>query len=726
MAFLFDGETINGTSDDDFIFGILGGPDHTLNGGAGNDIIIGDHHGIAVGSNGLGNNSIANAFNLDDIGNWYTGIFRIVEASALEYTTVYAEGEGDVEVFSVTVGAEESFLIDIDFANFDALVEILDGSGTVLASNNDASFLDQGSLSLSDSRINTSFETAGTYYIRVSEVDDGSGETNIEAGEHFFMHVTVNNHASSGVQVFGDDIINGDEGDDTIWGLEGDDTINGGDGNDVINAGEGIDTVDGGAGDDLFIDNFGSGPGDLDFYDGGDGIDTLDISGSGTIGSEFNLLTGQQTYSGTVRDTFANIENITVANSSTLIGNDVANVFIARGNAVNIISGNGGDDIIDAGRLGDTVDGGDGFDFISFESSLFNNVVVNLGNTAVNTNDAAGDTYTSIEGVIGTTLSDTITGDANDNTIIGGRGNDVLDGGDGIDTTSYASASSGVNIDLNDLGQQDTLGAGQDTLSNFENIIGSDFDDNLIGDDQDNAISAGAGADMIDGGGGSDTLSGGDGDDVLIGDTQNDILNGDGGDDTLIGGLGVDFLYGGDGNDLLLGGNRNDTLDGGAGNDRTFGGNGDDDVMGGAGDDILRGGDQNDVLTAGDGNDFLFGGTGIDTLSGGAGNDTLIGRGGFDFLNGGEGDDILEGGSNADDFIFVGAFGNDIITDFDANNDAEDIDLSGVTEITDITDLLNNHANQIGADVVIDDGLGNTITLQNVDLADLDAADFIF
>ncbi|MDG1531503.1 MAG: hypothetical protein P8Q99_09130 [Paracoccaceae bacterium] len=43
-----------------------------------------------------------------------------------------------------------------------------------------------------------------------------------------------------------------------------------------------------------------------------------------------------------------------------------------------------------------------------------------------------------------------------------------------------------------------------------------------------------------------------------------------------------------------------------------------------------------------------------------------------------------------------------------------------------MTDLLANHANQVGLDVVIDDGSGDTITLTDVALGDLDVDDFIF
>ncbi|MFT4959441.1 MAG: Ca2+-binding RTX toxin-like protein, partial [Paracoccaceae bacterium] len=78
--------------------------------------------------------------------------------------------------------------------------------------------------------------------------------------------------------------------------------------------------------------------------------------------------------------------------------------------------------------------------------------------------------------------------------------------------------------------------------------------------------------------------------------------------DTLIGGSGDDTLLGGDGNDEIGGSAGNDSLEGGAGNDT---------LMGGDGDDTLRGGDGNDYLNPGDnaGN--------YDQVITGAGNDTV-------------------------------------------------------------------------------------------------------
>ena len=133
--------------------------------------------------------------------------------------------------------------------------------------------------------------------------------------------------------------------------------------------------------------------------------------------------------------------------------------------------------------------------------------------------------------------------------------------------------------------------------------------------------------------------------------------------------------------------------------------------------------------------DKLYGDDADNGLDGRGGNDTLLGRGGSDQLLGGEGndkldggfgDDVLSGQGGLDKFIFKGNFGHDTITDFDASKGAEDINLRGVSSIVNFVDLKNNHMSQVGADVVIDAGGGNVITLLDVSLAQLDKSDFIF
>ncbi|WMD22996.1 retention module-containing protein [Achromobacter seleniivolatilans] len=76
--------------------------------------------------------------------------------------------------------------------------------------------------------------------------------------------------------------------------------------------------------------------------------------------------------------------------------------------------------------------------------------------------------------------------------------------------------------------------------------------------------------------GGNDTIHGGTGDDIIYGQGGNDTLYGDDGNDILYGGSGDDYLHGGAGNDVLDGGSGNDTLIGGKGNDTLIGGAGSD------------------------------------------------------------------------------------------------------------------------------------------------------
>lgn len=121
------------------------------------------------------------------------------------------------------------------------------------------------------------------------------------------------------------------------------------------------------------------------------------------------------------------------------------------------------------------------------------------------------------------------------------------------------------------------------------------------------------------------------------------------------------------------------------------------------------------------GGDTLNGTALEDTINGLGGNDKLSGLLGADTLNGGIGNDTLIGGDGADRFVFEGAFGKDVVTDFQANDviqldDAQFANFAAVQAA----------ASQVGADVVIALDAANTITLQNVALASLNAGDFLF
>ncbi|MGH1579014.1 calcium-binding protein [Planktotalea sp.] len=222
---------------------------------------------------------------------------------------------------------------------------------------------------------------------------------------------------------------------------------------------------------------------------------------------------------------------------------------------------------------------------------------------------------------------------------------------------------------------------------------------------------------VIMGDGASNSISGTSDDDCIFGLGADDFIDGHDGDDVIEGNDGYDEITGGNGNDTLYGGRKIDQLWGDAGRDKLFGGKSLDHLRGGAGRDTLQGNEGGDTLEGGDGRDKLKGGKGFDVLFGDNGKDTLLG---------GKGDDILIGGAEEDQFVFQSGGGNDTIQDFDAADNAEQIKLSAVTEIVDFTDLSANHMTQVGANVVIDDGVNLTITLLNVNLVDLGNADFIF
>ena len=133
---------------------------------------------------------------------------------------------------------------------------------------------------------------------------------------------------------------------------------------------------------------------------------------------------------------------------------------------------------------------------------------VNINNiTGIISDDGFGntDTVTSVEGFYLTEFVDTFVGGGKeasdpaaypawlqqfvtwlpypnvvDYEIVQGReGDDILDGGIGYDELSYASANSGLTIDLTSGTQLDGQG-GTDTISNFEGVEGTKYDDTIL------------------------------------------------------------------------------------------------------------------------------------------------------------------------------------------------------------------------------------------------------
>ena len=77
------------------------------------------------------------------------------------------------------------------------------------------------------------------------------------------------------------------------------------------------------------------------------------------------------------------------------------------------------------------------------------------------------------------------------------------------------------------------------------------------------------------------------------------------------------------------------------------------------------------------------------------------------------------GGTGADLFVFGGIWGTDTINDFEDGSDLLDFSNSSVTFV-DLT------ISQSGNNTLIDDGLGNTITLLGITSTDITTDDFIW
>lgn len=413
------------------------------------------------------------------------------------------------------------------------------------------------------------------------------------------------------------------------------------------------------------------------------------------------------------------------------------------GTGKDTLEGEDGDDFLQGGSGADVLNGGNGRDRAEY-TNAGSAVRVDLQNTATSTGAAVGDQFLLIEDLFGSNFADTLLGDGGPNGIWGGNGNDRLVGRLGNDMLYGGNG----NDLLEGGGQDDVLfggkgtdtargGDGNDTISGnpgADTLYGENGNDTLDGGDQNDILFGHTGADTLRGGNGDDILRGGEGGDALLGgggrDTVhggggNDRISGGAGNDTLRGDLGADTINGEGGSDFAHGGDGNDELDGGTGSDRLLGGNHNDMIWGRGGNDMLWGENGRDVIEGGYGTDRLAGGDGNDVLFGGPGADTLIGGNGNDRLDGGNGNDRLIGGNGADVFVFSN--GQDRVANFENTLPQEKVDLSGVASITGFYDLMNNgHVIQSSAHAVIRDFNGNTMTLLNVDIADLSAGDFLF
>ncbi|TAN65289.1 MAG: calcium-binding protein [Methylobacter sp.] len=262
------------------------------------------------------------------------------------------------------------------------------------------------------------------------------------------------------------------------------------------------------------------------------------------------------------------------------------------------------------------------------------------------------------------------TNDDVDNIILGTDYNDYFDGllnSAAGDTISYATATSGVTIDL--ATGVTAGGAGVDKLANIENAIGSAFSDTLI---------AKATGSKLDGGGGMDILTGGAGNDTFV-ITAGDTVTGAAGTDLVI--SSVDYTLPSDVENLTLAGSS----------------------FQGVGNALAN------TLTGNSGNNVLDGGTGNDIMIGGAGNDT--------YLVDSSTDTVTEvAGSGTTPVLQASATGVDIVystADFTLGSNVENLRLMGATAINGTGNTLNNIIYANSGDNSVDGGSGtDTLSYQ--------------
>lgn len=570
-------------------------------------------------------------------------------------------------------------------------------------------------------------------------------------------------------------ILTGNDGDDTLEGMLGADTLKGGDGsdtasytssatavradlndyhtntglasendvyelienllgsdfNDTLVGSSGINRLDGGKGDDLLIGNA-----EGDQLIGGD--DNQSGSGSSLTGGDTasfetasTAVTASLTtyfgYGGSVlqagdalHDTYSEIENLTGSNHNDLLIGDPG---------TNILTGGDGNDTLEGMGDADKLVGGNGSDTASYahaaptDAATSQGIVASLTDLATLANgahlivsgDAIGDSYSSIENLLGSDYNDTLVGSSNiANSLTGGTGNDLLEGlggvsggaGDsfngslGYDTVSFDHASASVVASLTtsfSAGPAVTQSGDAENAvySSVEYMLGSKFSDQLIGNEVDNSIAGGDGNDTLEGMAGADTLRGGDGTDTAsfahatsyvyasltdLSDSRlsNVVSQGMAAGDHYI---EIENLEGSVFNDYLIGTDANNSISGGAGDDTLEGLLGNDTLDGGTGTNTasyahatydtpnLRGVAaylQSEASNTGDASGDHY--INIQNLVGSSFNDILYGTDTIsNVLIGGDGDDTIYGGpamtivAGATGDTIYGGLGNDAI-----------------------------------------------------------------
>ncbi|WP_432419681.1 beta strand repeat-containing protein, partial [Herbaspirillum aquaticum] len=281
-----------------------------------------------------------------------------------------------------------------------------------------------------------------------------------------------------------------------------------------------IQDLTGGVGNDTFVASAAA-----NNFDGGAGSNRVSYAAS-NAGVIVDLVLGSGSGGYADNDTYVNIQNVTGSTANdTFIASLAANDFVGGGgtNTVSYAKASDGNGVTvdlfhgtgsNGFAGGDTYSGiqnviGSAYDdtFIAdsntnvFAGGLGSNTVsyafstaavtVNLVTGSGSGGFAAGDTYTGIQNVVGSSLDDLIIASSEANSIDGGTST-----ASSHNRVSYASSDAGVTVDLNFTNGNGTSGgyATGDKLANIQDLTGSGFDDTFV---------ASLAANNFDGGGSS-------------------------------------------------------------------------------------------------------------------------------------------------------------------------------------------------------------------------------
>lgn len=213
-----------------------------------------------------------------------------------------------------------------------------------------------------------------------------------------------------------------------------------------------------------------------------------------------------------------------------------------------ILRGGAGNDVLEGGLGADQLFGGAGSDTASYArwTDYESPLLVDLFDEAENTGEARGDSFSSIENVIGSALSaNELYGDGAVNILDGGAAGDILDGRGGADVLRGGRGGDVYYVDNVADKVIELADSGNDTV-----YASSSF--KFGGQAIETLYLTGTGGLGATGSDDANTIHGNAGNNTINGAGGDDVLRGNNGDDRLIGAAGADTLYGGAGADAFV------------------------------------------------------------------------------------------------------------------------------------------------------------------------------